>query len=476
MFVGRDDLIERLNGLWSKSVASLVTCRGRRRIGKSTLIAEFARRSRVRFIKLEGLQPDSKVDNAAQLDAFGRQLAEQTGLRREAPKNWFDAFAALDAAIPLRAKTVVLLDEISWMGKYDPLFAAELKYAWDNRFSRHPRLVMVLCGSVSAWIDKEIIRAKGFVGRPTLNLVVPELPIDECMRFWGKSKVSTREIVDVLSVTGGVPKYLENVNPQLSADENIRNLCYRPGGLLVDEFNEIFNDVLDANLSVKRRMLKSLVSGSRSGREIANEVGVVYNGHVTDMLGELEVSGFVAKDMGFNPVTGKAAKVCRYRLSDNYTRFYLKYVDSKRTMIARDAYRFTSLEGLPGWNSMMGLQFECLILNNLQLVMRYAGVGRALLDFASPFLHRDTKRGAGFQIDLLMKAGRSLYVVEVKRRARIGEEIVDEVQAKIRKMSAARRFSVFPILVYEGELSRRILADGFFRDVIDVSDWRERPC
>ena len=108
MFFGREDLLERLNGLWKKSVASLVTCRGRRRIGKSTLIAEFAQRSRVRFIKLEGLQPNANVDNAKQLVAFGRQLAEQTG--RECPhlENWFDAFAALDAAISKRAKTVCL--------------------------------------------------------------------------------------------------------------------------------------------------------------------------------------------------------------------------------------------------------------------------------------------------------------------------------------------------------------------------------
>ena len=472
MFVGREDLLERLNGLWMKSVASLVTCRGRRRIGKSTLIAEFAQRSRVRFLKLEGLQPDAKVDNAAQLAAFGRQLSEQTGETCSAFSNWFDAFAALDAAISARAKTVVLLDEISWMGKYDPMFAAELKYAWDNRFSKHPRLVMVLCGSVSAWIDREIIKAKGFVGRPSLNLVVPELPLDACVKFWGGSGVSMREIVDVLSVTGGVPKYLENVNPRLSADENIRNLCYRPGGLLVDEFADIFNDVVDANLAVKRQMLRSLINGARTGQEIADEVGLSYNGHVIDTLGELEVSGFVAKDCGFNPVTGKMSKICRYRISDNYTRFYLKYIEPKRTMIDRDAYRFASLEELPGWNAMMGLQFECLILNNLALVMRHAGIERTLLDSAAPFLCKGSKRGGGFQVDLLMKASRSLYVVEIKRKSWIGEEIMDEVQAKIGKMSAARRFSVFPILVYEGELSRRVPADGFFKDIFDVASCR----
>lgn len=472
MFYGREDLLERLNGLWNKSVASLVTCRGRRRIGKSTLIAEFARRSRVRYIKLEGLQPDGHMDNAAQLGAFCRQLAEQTGVDCGSVKNWFEAFARLDAVIGFRAKVVVLLDEISWMGKYDPLFPAELKYAWDNRFSKHPRLIMVLCGSVSAWIDKKIIKAKGFVGRPSLNLIVPELPLDECVKFWGKARgcVASREIIDVLSVTGGVPKYLENVNPAWSADENIRNLCYRPGGLLLDEFNEIFNDTLDENLETKRKMLEALTDGSRTGKEIAAAIGAEYNGHVVATLGELEAAGFVAKDNGYNPVTGRMSNLCRYRLADNYTRFYLKYVAKERPLIAKDAYRFSSLESLPGWNTILGYQFEALVLNNLLLLMRHARVDRTLLDSCAPFLHKGTKPGEGFQIDLLMKSRHALYVVEIKRRDRIAESVIDEVREKIRKIRVGRGMSVFPILVYDGVLSKRVPGDGFFSAIVSAED------
>ena len=44
-FFGREDLIAQMGNRWAKRVPSLVTCRGRRRVGKSTLIAEFARRS-----------------------------------------------------------------------------------------------------------------------------------------------------------------------------------------------------------------------------------------------------------------------------------------------------------------------------------------------------------------------------------------------------------------------------------------------
>ena len=183
MFVGREEQLKQLSALWRTPVASLVTCRGRRCIGKSTLIEEFARRNRVRFLKLEGLHPEPGMDNAVQLDAFARQLSEQTGEPYEALHNWFDAFARLDLALSVRAKMVLLLDEISWMGKYDPRFSAELKYAWDNRFAKKPKLVVVLCGSVSSWIDANILKSKGFVGRTALNLVVPELSMRESLRL-----------------------------------------------------------------------------------------------------------------------------------------------------------------------------------------------------------------------------------------------------------------------------------------------------
>ena len=66
MFVGREEQLEQLKALWRKPVASLVTCRGRRRIGKSTLIEEFARRNRVRLIKVEGVEPQPGVNNQTQ--------------------------------------------------------------------------------------------------------------------------------------------------------------------------------------------------------------------------------------------------------------------------------------------------------------------------------------------------------------------------------------------------------------------------
>ena len=81
MFVGREEQLEQLDALWRKNVASLVTCRGRRRIGKSTLIEEFARRSRVKFLKVEGLPPEEGVDNEAQLKASCPLISSRDGTR-----------------------------------------------------------------------------------------------------------------------------------------------------------------------------------------------------------------------------------------------------------------------------------------------------------------------------------------------------------------------------------------------------------
>lgn len=74
-----------------------------------------------------------------------------------APANWLDAFRRLDGQLGGQRKTVVLLDEVSWLGQYDGRFADDLKVAWDNWFKKHDRLVMVLCGSVSSWIRENVI-------------------------------------------------------------------------------------------------------------------------------------------------------------------------------------------------------------------------------------------------------------------------------------------------------------------------------
>ena len=75
MFVGREKELESLKALLRKETASLVACRGRRRIGKSTLFYEFARKNKCDFIVIEGLGPRKGQTNFDQLKNFGGDMA-----------------------------------------------------------------------------------------------------------------------------------------------------------------------------------------------------------------------------------------------------------------------------------------------------------------------------------------------------------------------------------------------------------------
>ena len=469
MFTGREYYLDCLDSLWRKGSSSLAVVSGRRRIGKSTLVEPFAARSNCRFVEIEGLAPDPKMTNERQLANFCERLARATGTPEAKADSWAKAFDALDAAVPRNARAVVFLDEISWMGGYDPAFPALLKNAWDTQLSRRSRLILVLAGSVSAWIQDNILRSKAFVGRISLDITLPELPLANCRAFWGRKadRTPTRDLVDVLSVTGGVPKYLQEIDPSLPPDENIRRLCFRPEGYLFKDFDSIFGDVFGA-AAAKRRILGALVGGPASASELAARFGVESNGHFSDDLRDLELAGFVASSAGKNPETGGAIREVRYRLRDNYTRFYLKFVEPKREAIANGLFRFTTLERLPGWESIMGLQFENLVLNNLRTLCPLVGLGGRLVTSAAPYVRRRSASSPGVQIDLLVQTPKSMYVVEVKRRDRIGESVEAEVQAKVERLRPPRGIAVRTVLVYDGILAPEVEESGYFDYLVPV--------
>ncbi len=473
-FYGREDLLQRLAALWRKPMSSFVVCRGRRRIGKSTLVKEFARRSDATLLLFEGLAPneDEPLTNQDQLDEFMRRLARQSGTKRKTVDDWGDAFEELDAVIDDRKKTVVLLDEISWMGGADRRFPSKLKNAWDDFFHEHPNLVVFVCGSVSAWIKKNILGSKGFAGRTSLDVVVPELPVSDCVKFWrGRAgRLPCRELLDVLSVTGGVPRYLEEIDPSLSADENLRLMCFSPEGYLFRDFTEIFSDVYGEKAGVKRDILNGLAEGPRTVSEIAACLGKERNGHLSEVLEELETSGFVAYDGGKNPQTGKSSRTGRYRLRDNYTRFFVKYVVPHADEIRSGAYRFTQLDLLPGWQTIMGLQFENLVYANLPRILDRLGESRRPFLSAAPFRCKRSSRNGGCQVDLLLQTEKAVYVIEIKRRREIGEEIIEEVSRKLNALPVMKGKAKRAVLVYEGQLMPRVEASDFFDCIIDFQD------
>lgn len=471
MFFGREDILQKLDALLGKRVASLVTCRGRRRIGKSTLVERFARNNEARFIKIEGVRPSERTSNETELRSFAEQLALQTEAESSMPDNWLAAFKRLDREIRDDTLTVVLLDEISWMGRYDELFADSVKIAWDNMWKKHDRLIIVLCGSVSSWIKENIVESAAFVGRRSCDLVVRELPLKECVKFWGREieRIDIKEIVDVLSVTGGVPRYLEEVDPRLSAAENIRRMAFAHDGVLRNDFDEMFNDVITRQPSFTAKVLRTLVDGPCTASEVAKSLKLEKGGRISDALERLVEAGFVMSDKGKNPETGEELRENRYRMSDNYCRFYLKFIEPAKAVIDRDEYEFAGLDALENVDAVMGLAFENLVVNDYHELVPFLHLKGTVITSAAPYLRRgsNAKRGRkGCQVDLLVQTRKSLCFVEVKRKREITREIIDEMNNKISAVRRPDGVSAFVALVYFGALSPVVAADGYFSAIV----------
>ena len=468
-FFGRESEIGDLMALWGKRGGSLVTCRGRRRIGKSTLIEVFAKRSKARFIKIEGVRPKPEYSDKTELKTFARELAAQSRADDSVPDNWLKAFIRLDREIDDKERTVVLLDEASWLGHYDETFADLVKIAWDDYWSKHDRLVVVVCGSVSGWIKEHIVDNGAFFGRRSLDLVVKELPLVECAKFWGRmaTRVETREIIDVLSVTGGVPRYLKEIDPGASASANLGRLAFRPNSILRIDFDEMFSDVITKLPTLSGKIVRALVDGPLSVSETADAINAGKGGKIGEALEQLEEAGLVSSDAGKNPETGKDTREVKYRLKDNYARFYLRYIEPKKTIIDDGAYRFVSLEALDGWDTIMGLQFENLVINHYPALLDSLHVGNSLIESAAPYSRRRKGDGAeGLQIDLLLQTRHSNYVIEIKRKREIGREVIDEVERKLKKLSTPRGKSSRTALVYDGTLAPIVETDGYFDAII----------
>ncbi len=100
----------------------------------------------------------------------------------------------------------------------------------------------------------------------------------------------------------------------------------------------------------------------------------------------------------------KKNKTSYFRIKDNYLRFYIKYILPQKDKIEKGWSPKGGIELLPGWESMLGLQFENLVLNNRILLFKLLKIEVDIVKSASPYFQKKTARTKGAcQIDLLIE-------------------------------------------------------------------------
>jgi uncharacterized protein len=236
--------------------------------------------------------------------------------------------------------------------------------------------------------------------RISLDVTLEELPLHECNEFWNaeKNRVSAFEKLKVLSVVGGVPRYLEEIIPSQSAESNIHRICFQKEGFLFSEFERIFSDLFTDRGPIYKKIVKRLASGLCTLEDVYKALGVKKSGVISGYMNDLVTAGFVSQDFTWHLKTGLDAKLSKYRLKDNYLRFYLKYIEPNKKKIEKQLLKLP-----PQWESIMELQFENLVLSNRKALQHAIGVDPSEIVNDNPFFQRKVKSHPGCQIDYMIQ-------------------------------------------------------------------------
>ena len=465
MFYGRQHELKLIRDAIASKQPELGIVYGRRRVGKSELLAQAG--GGKNDLYFEGLQQASLKD---QLDHFVSQLATQTKTPKAVAGNWRAAFEVL-AHYLKRGRRYVVFDEFPWMAAGRTELVALVKYFWDNHWKKNPGITLVLCGSIAQFMTRHIVHSQALHNRKTFELKLDPFSAHDAQKFFGGYR-SDFEIARFLMVFGGIPKYLEQVDPTRSLAENLDRLCFRKNAFFVTEFDSIFKEQFKVARTYER-IVRTLADGSCSKEALAGRLKMKPGGGLTGYLNNLDQADFVRV---FSPVSvrGAGEKTRRVVLWDEWLRFYFQYVEPNRAAIQVNTRRglFEKLAAR-SFDSWCGLAFEQLCMKNLPSILAHLGIDPSNVVDYGPFFRQPTRNKPqrdGLQIDILVhRRGDVLTLIECKFRTQpVGVSVIDEVERKIKLLKAPRRFTVERILLCAGELTRDLKRRTSFHRVLGL--------
>ena len=209
--------------------------------------------------------------------------------------------------------------------------------------------------------------------------------------------------------------------------------------------------------------------------DIVQKLNYHKSGALSEYLDDLRLAGFVSRDFTWSLKTGKVSRLSHFRLSDNYLRFYLKYIAENMEKIKGNGFNDIPLSSLPGWESIMGLQFENLVLKNRQQIKSILGINPADIIIDNPFFQRKTAHQRGCQIDYLVQTRfQLLFPCEIKfSRNEIKIDIIEEMKEKLKRFILPRGFSLSPVLIHVNGVDDAVADSNYFSHIIDFSTFLE---
>ncbi len=396
--IGRESEIQILTDALQSNQAELIAVYGRRRVGKTYLIRQFYA-SQMLF-EFTGMKESSLN---AQLENFALTISTYLKLETEiaTPNSWLQAFHTLIRLLEKRLSTekqVIFLDEFPWIGTPRSNFLAAFDHFWNTWASKQNNLVIVVCGSAASWMIQNIVSNKGGLhNRITRRIRLLPFSLYETKMFLQHQKVllDNYQLLQLYMTTGGIPHYLKEVKVGESATQAIDRLCFTNDGILRDEFKNLYVALFDK--ADKHIGIVKALANKRSGmnrNEIMEACKLNSGGSLTKLLEELLESGFILGYVPFN----KTTKDTIYKLSDEYSIFYLKFIENSK---AAGAGTWQSKAAGASYLSWSGLAFENICLKHIPLIKKKLGISGIYTE-QSIWRFSPKDKSSGTQIDLLI--------------------------------------------------------------------------
>lgn len=409
--MGREEEMKILKQALQSNEAGLVAVYGRRRVGKTFLIRSYYK-EHIAF-ELTGMYEGSLKE---QLQQFSKSLQTTTRstLPFTPPENWIAAFHALEQHLATknkRRKLVVFLDEFPWLDSRKSGFLPAFEHFWNAWASRQPNLLVVICGSAASWMIRNIVNNKGGLhNRITQKLRLLPFTLAETDAYLKGRGVhlDQYQILQVYMAFGGIPQYLKSVHRGDSATQTIEKACFTKDGILTGEFNNLYSSLFEkADSHIK--VVKALASTGKglTRQEIIDVCGLSSGGRATLMLEELEESGFIRSAVPYE----KAIKDAIYRLIDEYSLFYLRFMDKTRSSGKDTWSKLTAGGSYKVWS---GMAFEAICMKHIAQIKKALGI-EGIHTTESAWRYVPGKGNPGAQIDLLIdRADRCINICEIK--------------------------------------------------------------
>jgi hypothetical protein len=331
-----------------------------------------------------------------QFDRYFPQMNPLTGITE-----WLTAFHKITEELeklPKEKKPVLFFDELPWIASKRSGFIEALAHWWNNWASQQ-NILLVVCGSAAAWMIDHVVNAKGGLHNRITKLITLEpFSLSETKQFLTSKhiKMSDYQIVQLYMTLGGIPHYLEQVQKGKSATQNIQEICFNRDGLLRTEFDSLYSALFD-NATNHIEVIKALASKSKGldRQEILSKTKMKDGGWFSKLLAELEASGFIAS---LQPLENKV-KDKLFRLTDEFTLFYLAFMSGKRKIDENYWIRLSQTQEYKIW---AGYAFENVCAKHIDEIKSALGISGIQCEVNS-YLHRkNNKYHKGFQIDLLI--------------------------------------------------------------------------